>query len=207
MKLTTTSFEADSPIPSDFAFAKVHPTDHVEFTDNKNPQLSWSDLPEGTKSLVLICHDVDVPTKPDDVNQEGKNVPADLPRADFYHWVLVDLAPDSGPIAEGEFSQGVTSRGKDGPASARDTRSGLNNYTQWFDGDADMGGEYFGYDGPCPPWNDSIIHHYHFTLYALDVERCGVDGTFDGPAVLEAIEGHVLGKASLVGTYTLNPDL
>ena len=33
-----------------------------------------------------------------------------------------------------------------------------------------MSGDYFGYDGPCPPWNDSIVHHYVFTVYALDVD-------------------------------------
>ena len=49
---------------------------------------------------------------------------------------------------------GVTPRGKSGPDSAGGTRSGLNGYTEWFAGDADMGGQYFGYDGPCPPWND-----------------------------------------------------
>jgi len=31
-----------------------------------------------------------------------------------------------------------------------------------------MKGTYFGYDGPAPPWNDSVVHHYAFTLYAVD---------------------------------------
>ena len=52
-------------------------------SDNKNPHLQWSDLPAGTRSLVLICHDYDVPSKGDDVNQEGKTVSANLPRVDF----------------------------------------------------------------------------------------------------------------------------
>ena len=81
----------------------------------------------------------------------------------------------------------------------------LANVTDWFDGDDDMEGEYFGYDGPCPPWNDSIVHHYVFTLYALGVERCPVEGRFGGPEVLKAIEGHVLGVAKLTGAYSLNP--
>ena len=70
-----------------------------------------------------------------------------------------------------------------------------------------MAGDYFGYDGPCPPWNDSIVHHYVFTLYALDVPRCPVEGNFTGPQVLRAIEGHVLDRASITGTYSLNPTL
>jgi hypothetical protein len=68
-----------------------------------------------------------------------------------------------------------------------------------------MAGRYFGYDGPCPPWNDSIVHHYLFTLYALDVEHCPVAGDFTGPEVLAAIAGHVLDQASLTVTYSLNP--
>jgi hypothetical protein len=206
MKIWSDSFEAGSVIPSEFAFGKHNPESNVELCENKNPHLAWSDLPEGTKSLALICHDTDVPSKPDDVNQDGKRVPADLPRVDFYHWVLVDLAADAGAIAAGEFCDGITAKGKAGPDGPRDTRQGLNNYTQWFEGDADMGGQYHGYDGPCPPWNDTIIHHYHFTLYALDTDKCSVDGVFTGPDVLAAIEGHTLGKASIMGTYTIAQD-
>ena len=39
----------------------------------------------------------------------------------------------------------------------------------WFASDKDMAGDYHGYDGPCPPWNDEIPHRYVFTVYALDV--------------------------------------
>ena len=87
------------------------------------------------------------------------------------------------------------------------TRQGLNDYTGWFAGDEEMAGKYYGYDGPAPPWNDSIIHHYVFTLYALDVDRTDVDGDFTGPEVREAVEGHVLSETSVMGTYTLNPRL
>ena len=50
-----------------------------------------------------------------------------------------------------------------------------------------MGGSYYGYDGPCPPWNDSIPHHYLFTLYALDIEQCPVEEGFGGPQVWELL--------------------
>ena len=96
-------------------------------------------------------------------------MPASLPRVDFFHWVLVDLPPDARPIERGEFSDGVTARGKPGPHAPRGARQGINDYTGWFAGDKDMAGNYFGYDGPCPPWNDALPHHYVFTLYALDV--------------------------------------
>ena len=58
---------------------------------------------------------------------------------------------------------------------------GVNNYTDWFAGDEQMAGDYGGYDGPCPPWNDELLHHYRFTLYALDVPSLGLPGAFGGP--------------------------
>ncbi len=70
-----------------------------------------------------------------------------------------------------------------------------------------MAGDYYGYDGPCPPWNDSLTHHYDFVLYATDLDHCPVSDRFTGPNVTAAIEGHVLAKASITGTYSLNPDV
>lgn len=207
MKLHSTSFENGGGIPPRIAFGIPDPDNHVAFSDNLNPQLSWSDLPEGTKSLVLICVDVDVPTKADDVNQEGRQVPADLPRTDFYHWVMVDMPPSVNTLVEGGCSEGVTEGGKSNPPGPEGTRHGLNDYTQWFAGDSDMEGQYFGYDGPCPPWNDSLVHHYHFRLYALDLERCPVEAVFTGADVMKAIEGHVVDQAEWVGRYSLNPEI
>lgn len=207
MKLNSAALREDEAVPAEYAFCIADAEQYASLGNNMNPPLEWSGLPEGTKSLVLICHDPDVPSRPDDVNQEGRVVPADLPRIDFFHWVLVDLPPQPARIEAGEFSQGVTARGKDGPHGPRGTRQGINNYTDWFAGDADMSGDYFGYDGPCPPWNDTLLHHYVFTLYALDVDRCPVEDRFTGQDVLDAIKGHVLNKAAITSTYTLNPDL
>lgn len=207
MKLVSSSFSSNQRIPEEFAFCAPDPKTHVTLSKNRNPQLAWSDLPAGTKSLALVCHDPDVPSKPDDVNQEGRTISLQLPRVNFYHWVLVDLDPASGPIKAGEFSDGVTVRGKKGPDGPRGTRQGINDYTGWFASDKDMSGDYFGYDGPCPPWNDEIPHHYVFTLYALDVAKCGVSGTFKGPDVLAAIRNRTLGQAALTGVYALNPNV
>lgn len=205
MKFTSPVLRDQQPIPAEYAFGIPDPQQHVALGSNINPPFEWSELPAGARSLVLICHDRDVPTRADDVNQEGRQVPADLPRADFYHWVLVDLPPEPARILAGEFSEGVTPGGKPGPAGPRGTRQGINNYREWFASDPAMAGRYFGYDGPCPPWNDSIVHHYIFALYALDVERCPVENEFAGPDVLAAIAGHVLGQASITVTYSLNP--
>ncbi len=207
MKLTSNQIQNDQPIPVANAFGKHDDNNHVALADNRNPDLSWDTVPEGTGSFVLICHDPDVPSKPDDVNQEGREVPADLPRVDFYHWVLVDIPADQRQIAAASDSDGITAKGKPGGASPAGGIRGINSYTDWFAGDAEMAGDYYGYDGPCPPWNDSIVHHYRFTLYALDMESCGLSGRFGGPEVLAAIEGHVLASASITGTYVINPRL
>lgn len=207
MKLTSTSFANGDKIPGEFSFCTPDPTHHVCLGKNLNPHLAWSDAPAGTKSFAIICHDPDVPSEGTDVNQEGRTVPAALPRVDFFHWVLIDLPATINSIAEGEFSSNVTPRGKPGPQSLHGSRQGVNNYTEWFAGDHDMRGDYYGYDGPCPPWNDEIIHHYIFTVYALDTERLSLDGKFGGPDVRAALQGHILAEASLSGTYTLNPSL
>jgi len=207
MKLWSESFKDGEPIPGEFAFCVIDPVAHVAMSSNRNPHFAWSDAPAGTKSFALICHDIDVPSRGDDVNQEGKTVPADLPRVDFFHWTLVDLPAGTQAIAAGQYSGEVTARGKTGPdiGGGRAGRHGINDYTGWFAGDADMSGDYYGYDGPCPPWNDSILHRYVFTLYALDIERLPVDGKFTGAQVREAMQGHILAEAKITGTYTLNP--
>ena len=194
-------------IPGKFAFCV--PADDpgpVSLGANLSPAINWSGAPDGTKSFAIICHDPDVPSKPDDVNQADREIPDDLPRVDFYHWVLVDIPATTTALAEGADSGEVTAGGKEPGATANGVR-GINNYTDWFAGDADMKGNYGGYDGPCPPWNDSIMHHYHFTVYALDVDSLGLDGVFGGPEALAAMDGHVLAKGTIVGSYTLNKRL
>lgn len=206
MKLRSDSFTDGGPIPSRCAFGKYDPENNVALCENMNPHLAWSDLPEGTLSLAIICHDPDVPSVGDDVNQAGKTVSIALPRVDFFHWLLVDVDPGRSAIAEGEFSKGIVARGKDGPEGPEGTRQGLNDYTGWFAGDADMKGDYFGYDGPCPPWNDERLHHYTFTVYALDVPKAPTKGIFRGADLRDAIAPHVIGEASITGTYHIYPD-
>lgn len=205
MQLTSKSFNDGAVIPGEFAFAVPDTANHVALSTNRNPELAWKDVPAGTESFVLVVHDPDVPSRGDDVNKEGREVPADLPRVNFFHWMLLDIPASTREIAAGSQSDGVAPRGKRGPAAPGGMRHGINSYTQWFAGDANMEGDYFGYDGPCPPWNDAIVHRYIFTLYALDVETLDVDGELTGEKVLAALKGHVLAEASLTGTYSLNP--
>ena len=59
-----------------------------------------------------------------------------------------------------------------------------------------------GYGGPCPP---SGVHHYHFMLTALDVPTLGLQAGATKADVEKAMEGHVLAKTELVGTYQRQP--
>ncbi|HSF85612.1 MAG TPA: YbhB/YbcL family Raf kinase inhibitor-like protein [Acidimicrobiia bacterium] len=207
MHLTSNSFHDGAWIPGDCAFGLPDPATHVTFGGNHNPHLAWTDVPEGTRSFALICSDDDAPTKPDDVNQEGREVPFDLPRGEFFHWVMVDLSAECRRIDAGEFAAGVVEHGKDPGPGPHGARQGINDYSGWFEGDVGMEGDYYGYDGPCPPWNDARVHHYTFTLYALELDTVPLHGRFTGPEVRGAIEGHVLATASISGRYTLNPRL
>lgn len=207
MKLWSNSWENGGRIPSRYAAGGRNAQGKVGFSDNLNPHLAWNEPPPGTRSFTLICHDFDVPSRGDDVNQHDREIPSDLERVDFFHWVIVDLPPTLREIAEGEFSRGFTLKGKQGPATLHGARQGVNDFTGMYAGDPQYAGQYFGYDGPYPPFNDSLVHHYVFTLYALSIDRACVEGAFTGQQVRQAINPYVLREATLSGTYTLNPRL
>ena len=202
MKLSSTSFDNGQPIPAEFAAGDAN-----GFAGNRNPQLAWSDVPEGTASFALLCVDPDVPTVPGLVGREDVRIPMDQPRCDFMHWVMVDIPAGLREIAPGSCSEGFTARGKQQPGGPDGARQGLNDYTGWFAGNADMAGQYRGYDGPYPPFNDERLHRYFFRLFALDVASLPLPETFTAADVQRAMQGHVLAEAAVHGTYTLNPDL
>jgi phosphatidylethanolamine-binding protein (PEBP) family uncharacterized protein len=109
-------------------------------------------------------------------------------------------------LALGACGEGVVAGGTRAPPGPPGSCQGRNDYTGWFASDADMAGDYLGYDGPCPPWNDERLHHYRFHLRALDVALDLHDGF--ALSELEAmLQGHVLAEAALTGTYTLNAAL
>lgn len=198
MKLRSDSFQHRGWIADEFTFQR----------GNRNPHLAWSEIPAGTRSFALLCIDPDVPSKPDDVNQPDREVPGDLPRVDFTHWSLVDLGADVHQIAAGSCGEGIVAHGKQAPRGPAGTRQGENDYTGWFNGDPAMQGRWRGYDGPCPPFNDSIEHRYFFRLFALAVEKLQLPSeNFTAGDVQRAMQGHVLAEALIYGRYSLNPRL
>ena len=202
-KVILPALTAQAPIPAQYAFCIEDGKGKGTFGKNKSPQIKWEGAPKGTQSFAIITHDPDVPSKGDNVNQEGKSVSKDLPRVDFYHWVLIDIPASTTELALGTDGQGVKAGGKT-PGKRKYGTRGLNNYTDWFASHEKMKGKYGGYDGPCPPWNDEIVHHYHFTVYALDVPSLNIQGDFKGPDALQAMKGHILAQSSFIGLYKLN---
>lgn len=208
MKLWSETFRDGGLMPAEYAFAEIDPASRVRLAGNRNPHLAWDEVPNGTESLALFCIDPDAPQDASLANRDDQALPLTASRGDFYHWSLLDLPPAMRMIAAGEFSSGITPRGKAaGTGTGLQLREGLNDYTGWFAGDAAMAGDYYGYDGPCPPWNDERIHHYIFRLYALDVPKLALPERFTGQQAHAALYGHILDEAQLVVAYSLNPEL
>ena len=81
------------------------------------------------------------------------------------------------------------------PADARELE-GNHPFTE---GTTSFG--FMGYGGPCPPPTGET-HHYLFLLYATNIAHVGGPGlTFS--EVVSAIQGHVLGATSIIGTFHL----
>jgi len=97
----------------------------------------------------------------------------------FVHWVLFDIPAGVTSLAEGA--------GRRKPAGIGATH-----------GFTDYGFSHYG--GPCPPPGDPA-HHYHLTVYALDLDKLGVDETTTYAKFRFIIRGHVLAQGELVGLY------
>jgi Raf kinase inhibitor-like YbhB/YbcL family protein len=203
VQLSSQSFASQQPIPARCAFGQPGMDGPFAFGGNASPHLVWSDVPEDTRSFALACIDVDVPSRGDDVNQPDRVVPADLPRVEFTHWLMIDIDAGVRDLAEGQCGSGIVAHGKRRPPGPIGSRQGINDYTHWFADDADMAGDYYGYDGPCPPWNDSIVHHYGFHVYALKLARLDLPARFDLADLRRSIDGQVLAHAVCVGTYSM----
>jgi len=97
------------------------------------------------------------------------------PKVTWVHWVLYDIPANVTVLREGV-----------GPKQLPNgTREGMNDWKQP------------GWRGPCPPIGR---HRYFFKLYALDTVLPDLRKPVKA-ALEKAMEGHVLAKAELVGTY------
>jgi Raf kinase inhibitor-like YbhB/YbcL family protein len=97
------------------------------------------------------------------------------PQMTYVHWVLYNIPPSATGLPEGVTKDSL-------PAG---TREGLNDWQRT------------GYGGPCPPIGR---HRYFHKLYALDTVLPDL-GEAAKPDLEKAMEGHVLAKTVLLGTY------
>ncbi len=162
IKLRSTAFADGGMIPQRFT---------CDGSD-RSPDLSWSGVPENSRTLALICDDPDAPA------------------GTWSHWVVFNLPAQVTGLKEGvPASERVpnTSMEESSPAgSDRDATQGKNDFGK------------LGYGGPCPPGG---THRYFFRLYALDARlELGPEATRAN--VLKAIKGHILAEGRLIGKYT-----
>lgn len=109
---------------------------------------------------------------------EDPDAPSKTP---WVHWVVYGV-----PAETASLGAGVEPVAK--PAALQSGVQGQNSWNS------------VGYRGPAPPKGDSA-HHYHFTLYALD-QPLGLGPEADKQTLMRAMDGHVLAKGELVGTYS-----
>jgi Raf kinase inhibitor-like YbhB/YbcL family protein len=153
----------------------------------------------------VILSDTDSPKSDrDKMNKEGMTVPKTAERQTFYHWVIVDIPANVKSLKEGTGSKERVVHGK-AAMSSDSGKQGLNMFTVATAANDALKGNYHGYDGPCPPWNDEVSHHYHFTVYALSVKSLGLPAEFDGPAAVDAMKDKILAQGVLNTLYSTNP--
>ena len=186
------------------AFCQSAATGHMKMGSDISPAVHWSKGPYGTRTFALILQDADVPADFSNANQEGRVIAADAPRQTVTHWVLVDIPAQVTQLKAGAEGDKLTPKGK--PQLTTDHgRRGLNDYGRFMAGNPDMAGDYAGFDGPCPPWNDERVHHYTLTVYALSIGKLPVGGKFDGATMLQAIQPYILAKGAAQASYAINP--
>jgi Raf kinase inhibitor-like YbhB/YbcL family protein len=100
----------------------------------------------------------------------------DAPMGTWVHWVLFNIPADADGLSAEIPSDAILENG---------ARHGKNDFGK------------LGYGGPCPPGG---THRYFFKLYALDTQ-VELDSGSTKAQLLEAMEGHILAEAQLMGTY------
>ncbi len=99
----------------------------------------------------------------------------DAPGRTFTHWVLLDIPAGVTTLSEGWHAGDIGAAGRNDFGKA-------------------------GYGGPCPPPGHGP-HRYFFSLYAVDTDSLNLSDGASRPQVEQALEGHVIGQARLMGRY------
>lgn len=158
---------------------------------NLSPELIWANAPQGTESFAMTCIDVDVPTDFSIANRADVEIPAEMPRQDFVHWLCANIDKNLTSLPSG-FMSG------DKVMNDADVHCGLTSYSS-------PDNPKTGYMGPCPPFNDLRLHRYVFTIYALNVKNLDLKQNYDHQQMTSAMKGHILASASAVGVVVRNP--
>ena len=127
--------------------------------NDMSPPLKWTGVPEAAKSLALICDDPDAPV------------------GTWVHWVMWNVPPSVGELAENVSPK---------PELPDGSRQGISDFRRP------------GYGGPCPP---SGVHRYYFKIYALDT-MLDLPSSTRKADLLKAMKGHVLAEGQLMGKYS-----
>jgi hypothetical protein len=199
LKVVVEGLEPDGSLPLDAAYCtpvRMDPAQH-----NISPAVSWTAGPSGTLSYVLIMTDLDVPKDLSLINKPGYMIPPDYPRVPFIHWVLVDIPPALRRLEKGQESPCFIPMGTPIGPTPHGIR-GANVFTFFYPKDSPLHGPRGGYDGPCPPRNDTIPHRYVTYVHALDVATLGLSGLFFGEDAEKAMRGHVLAMGSADAHYS-----
>ena len=206
LKVKVDSIKDGGMIPTKYSFCMPAAQGHIGPAPDISPPISWKKGPKGTQSYAITLTDTDSPKENrDKMNKEGMTVPSSSERQAFFHVVLVDIPANVRSLLEGAASNARVVHGKPA-AQTKVGVPGLMDFTKVFAANDALKGKYYGYDGPCPAWNDEINpHHFHFTVYALSVKSLGLSADFDGPAALEAMKGKILAEGKLDTIYTTNP--
>ncbi len=150
--ITSSDFETNT-----FLDKKQEYSFHSCSGSNISPQLSWHNIPQGTESFALICHDPDAP------REHG-----------WYHWLIINIPATITSIESG--------------GKIADATETINDFKQ------------YEYGGPCPPIGHGI-HHYNFTIYALDTKTLDLTRDSSPIEVEKAVRAHAIAQATITGLY------
>jgi Raf kinase inhibitor-like YbhB/YbcL family protein len=124
----------------------------------ESPPVFWEGIPQGTKSLVLILDD------------------PDGPKGIFTHWIVYNIPPKSGELAQAQPNTKVLANGAQQGVTSTGTR---------------------GYYPPCPPIG--TMHRYLFRLYAVDMDI--TQPTADRESIDWALSGHTIARTEFITTF------